>query len=142
MGKIKFNEYLKEIKSNYLRNFKVNVFFSVIIILIFFAALFVRVYRLDDLLGFYYDQGRDALVIWKFIHEGKPFLIGPVTGLHGIFLGPLFYYLITPLYLIGNGNPVYPAVFLAASSSISVLVVYFLGVNMHSKTAGVVAATL
>ena len=75
-------------------------------------AFFIRVYRVEDLLRFYYDQGRDALVIWKLWHEGRPFLIGPVTGLQGIFLGPFYYYLIAPFYLIGGGNQVYTAVFI------------------------------
>ena len=44
-------------------------------------AIFLRVYRIGDLLGFHYDQGRDALVIWDLIKNGKLFLIGPTTGL-------------------------------------------------------------
>ena len=44
--------------------------------ILLFAALIVRLYRLDELLGFWYDQGRDALVIWDFIHKGKLFLVG------------------------------------------------------------------
>ena len=80
---------------------------------ILILALFVRVYRTEDLLGFYYDQGRDAKVIWRLWHEGRPFLIGPVTGLQGIFLGPFYYYLIAPFYLISGGNPALPAYFLA-----------------------------
>ncbi|PIS14569.1 hypothetical protein COT64_01910, partial [Candidatus Shapirobacteria bacterium CG09_land_8_20_14_0_10_39_12] len=74
-------------------------------VILFFAAFF-RLYRLDQLLGFWYDQGRDALVIWDLIHYQKFFLIGPVTGIEGIFLGPFYYYLLTPFYLIGRGNPV------------------------------------
>ena len=38
-------------------------------------GFFVRIYRLDQLIGFYFDQGRDALVIWRLWHEGKLFLI-------------------------------------------------------------------
>lgn len=110
--------------------------------LILIGALFVRVYRVGDLLGFYYDQGRDALVIWRLWHEGKPFLIGPVTGLQGIYLGPFYYYLIAPLYLIGRGNPVWPTVFLAFLSTCSVLMLYILGRSMHSRTAGIIAATV
>src|SRR3989304_9348625 len=107
---------------------------------ILFLALFVRVYRVGDLLGFWYDQGRDALIIWKLWHEGKFFLIGPVTGLAGIFLGPLYYYLIAPLYLIGGGNPIYPVVFLAFLSTIAIFLLYFLGRQMHSREAGIFAA--
>ena len=50
-------------------------------------GLFLRVYNIGNLLGFYYDQGRDALTVWNLWHEGKFFLTGPVTGLAGIFLG-------------------------------------------------------
>jgi 4-amino-4-deoxy-L-arabinose transferase-like glycosyltransferase len=110
--------------------------------LILLLAFFVRAYRTGDLLRFYFDQGRDALVIWRLWHEGRPFLIGPVTGLAGIFLGPFYYYLIAPFYLIGGGNPVYPAVFLAFLSTLAVFMVYFLGWKMHSRAAGIIAATI
>jgi len=105
-------------------------------------AFFVRVYRTGDLLQFYYDQGRDALVIWDLWHNGKFFLIGPITGLKGIFLGPLYYYLIAPFYLLGGGNPVYPAVFLATLGTLAVLLLYILGAKMHSRLAGIIAATI
>src|SRR5258706_3613130 len=94
---------------------------------ILLAALFVRVYRVTELLQFYYDQGRDALVIWDLWHKGRPFLIGPITGLKGIFLGPFFYYLIAPFYLLGGGNPAYPAVFVSFLSVCALAVLYYLG---------------
>jgi len=105
-------------------------------------AFFVRVYRTGDLLQFYYDQGRDALVIWDLWHKGKFFLIGPITGLKGIFLGPFYYYLIAPFYLLGGGNPVYPAVFLGSLGTLAVLMLYVLGSKMHSRLAGIIAATI
>lgn len=105
-------------------------------------ALFVRVYRVDELLNFYYDQGRDALVIWRFWHEGRPFLVGPVTGLAGIFLGPFYYYLIAPFYLIGGGNPVFPAAFLAFLSTVAIFLLYLLGYRLHSRQVGIFAAII
>src|SRR5689334_11801918 len=101
--------------------------FYIFILAVFVLALFVRIYRTEDLMGFYYDQGRDGIVIWKLWHEGKPFLIGPVTGLAGIFLGPLYYYLIAPFYLIGGGDPKYPAVFLSFLTVAALPILYFLG---------------
>jgi hypothetical protein len=126
---------------------KVKYFFQnwisyLILTIILIAALYIRTYRIGDLLGFYYDQGRDALVIWKLWHEGKLFLIGPVTGLAGIFLGPFYYFLIAPLYLIGGGNPIIPSIFLSLLSVIALAVVYKMGVEMHSRTAGLIAATV
>lgn len=122
---------------------KVFDYFAIdLLAVILILAFFVRVYRIGDLLGFYYDQGRDALVIWKLWHVGKPFLIGPITGLKGIYLGPLYYYLIAPFYLIGGGNPVYPATFLVFLSTLAVLMIYLLGRDMHGRGAGIFAATI
>ncbi len=111
-----------------------------ILFLIFCLSIFLRTFRLGDLLGFYYDQGRDALVIWDLWHKGKLFLIGPTTGLAGIFLGPLFYYLIAPFYIIGFGNPVFPAVFLGVLSSLSVPLLYYLGKQIVNRETGIIAA--
>ncbi len=113
-----------------------------LLLLILLGAFFVRAYRVSDLLQFYYDQGRDALIIWDLWHNGKPFLIGPVTGLTGIFLGPFYYYLIAPLYFIGGGNPAYPAIFLSFLSVCALSVLYYLGWQMQSRIAGLIAATV
>lgn len=103
-------------------------------------ALFLRVYKIDQILGFYYDQGRDALVIWDLWHKGKFFLIGPTTGIAGIFRGPWYYYLIAPFYLIGKGDPVYPAIFLAITSVFAIYVLYILGKKISDRTTGLIAA--
>lgn len=116
------------------------VYILLFIILLF--AFFLRVYRVSDLMQFYYDQGRDALVIWDLWHKGKPFLIGPITGLIGIFLGPFFYYLIAPFYLIGGGDPAYPAVFLAFLTVCALGVMYYLGWQMQSRATGLIAVTI
>jgi len=112
----------------------------ILLTVILVAAFIVRVWRVSDLLGFYYDQGRDALVIWDLWHSFKPFLIGPITGLKGIFLGPFYYFLIAPFYLIGRGNPAFPAVFLSFTTVLAVFMLYILGTKMHSRVAGLIAA--
>jgi 4-amino-4-deoxy-L-arabinose transferase-like glycosyltransferase len=91
---------------------------------ILLIALFFRLYRINDLLGFWYDQGRDALVIWDLIHNHKFFLIGPTTGLAGVFRGPWYYYLIAPFYWLGKGSPVIPAVFLALTTVLAIYITF------------------
>jgi hypothetical protein len=103
-----------------------------------FLAFFIRVFRVDQILGFYFDQGRDALVIWDFIHSHKLFLIGPTTGIEGIFRGPWYYWLITPFYWLGKGNPVYPSVFLAGITVFSIYLVY----KIADKAGGRVPAVI
>ena len=114
-------------------------FWNLLIFLMLLLAFFVRIYRTGDLLGFYYDQGRDAKVIWDLWHSGKTFLIGPVTGLPGIFLGPFYYYLIAPFYFLGNGNPVYPSVFLSFLVTCGLLVLYKTGQEIGGKKTGFLA---
>lgn len=125
---------------NKIKSFVSNWFSVFLLTLIVVAAFYLRVYKIGDLLGFYFDQGRDALVIWNLWHHGKFFLIGPVSGLAGIFIGPFYYYLIAPIYLIGGGNPVMPSVFLSILSVLSLPLVYQLGKEMHSRKAGLIAA--
>jgi len=110
--------------------------------LVLLLGLFVRVYRTDQILGFYFDQGRDALEIWELWHKGDFFLIGPTTGIAGIFRGPFYYYLIAPFYLLGGGNPVWPAVFLALTTVVAITLLYYLGMKIQDRTTGLVAATI
>lgn len=125
-----------------IKDFFANWTAYLLLAFILIGAFYLRVYRIDDLLGFYYDQGRDALVIWNLWHQGKFFLIGPITGLSGIFLGPFYYYLIAPIYLIGGGNPIYVSVFLAFLTVVAVFLIFIMGKEMHSKTAALVAALI
>jgi 4-amino-4-deoxy-L-arabinose transferase-like glycosyltransferase len=107
--------------------------------IILIAALFLRTYRAADLTGFYFDQGRDAKVIWDLWHSHKFFLIGPTTGIEGIFLGPFYYYLIAPFYLIGNGNPVMVSDFLALLNVAGIYLIYLTGKKFFSRETGLLA---
>ncbi|MBX4205977.1 glycosyltransferase family 39 protein [Candidatus Microgenomates bacterium] len=109
---------------------------------ILLVAFFLRVYRINSLLGFYFDQGRDALVIWDLIKFHKFFLIGPTTGLAGIFRGPYYYYLIAPFYFLGQGDPVFPSIFLSFTTVCAILLGYHLGAKTQSMVTGIVFAIL
>lgn len=81
---------------------KLYIFFSVIIIVL---GLFLRLWKMENRTPFDWDQNRDYQVITQ-ITKGKFTLIGPVAkGEGGFFLGPLYYYLATPSYLIMHGDP-------------------------------------
>lgn len=123
---------------------KIKKFFATnyLLVIILFFASFLRLYRINDLLGFWYDQGRDALIIWDFLNNGKAFLIGPTTGIAGVFRGPWYYWLITPFYLLGNGNPVYPLVFLISTTIVAIGLIYYLGCKIQGKSAGILAAII
>ncbi len=106
------------------------------------TGFYLRVYRIDIVLGFYFDQGRDALVIWDLWHKGELFLVGPTTGIAGIFRGPYYYFLIAPFYLLSGGNPVLPSVFLSLTTMVAVVFVYYLGTKALDRTTGLFAAII
>lgn len=116
------------------------VYFLLLVILSF--GLFLRVYNLNNILGFYYDQGRDALAIWNLWHLGNIPFIGPVTGIAGIFRGPFYYFLIAPFYLLGKGNPIYPSIFLSFTTVIASGLMYYLGFKIQDRVTGLIAAIL
>lgn len=115
---------------------------NIFLLLILIIAFIIRVWNLNNLLGFYFDQGRDALVIWDLVHKGEFFLIGPTTGLAGIFRAPYYYYLIAPFYLLGRGDPLVPSIFLVALSTYAIYLIYRLGEKIHSKVAGIIATLI
>ncbi len=106
------------------------------------GAFFVRVYRTSDLLRFYFDQGRDALIIRDVIHIPKPVLVGPTTGLAGILRGPAFYYLLLPAYYLSNGSPIAAAVWLQIINIVGLVFVYLTTKEIFNRWAGLLAVLL
>lgn len=83
-------------------------------------SLFLRLFKMANRAPFDWDQNRDYAAI-AGISSGKATLIGPVAkGEGGFFLGPLYYYLATPAYLLMGSSPLALPV---TSTIIDVLVV-------------------
>lgn len=115
---------------------------NLLVIIILLLAFLIRIFNIGTLLNFHYDQGRDALIVWDLIHNGKLFLIGPTTGLAGVFRGPFYYYLIVPLYFLGNGNPIVPAIFLIFTSVLAIWLLYYLVSKFQDKESALIAVIL
>lgn len=112
------------------------------IILFWFLGLFLRCYRQNIHLGFYYDQGRDALIAQDIITGRNLPAIGPSTGIHGLYLGPFWYYLIVPGYLIGRGSPIIASYFIAFIESLTIPLIYFLLRRYWNHSSAVIASFL
>ncbi|MDP2860737.1 MAG: glycosyltransferase family 39 protein, partial [bacterium] len=110
-------------------------------ILVFILALsaFLRLYRISDYLTFLGDEGRDVLVAREIIVNHKFTLIGPMTSIGNMYLGPAYYYMmILPLALSGL-NPVGPAIMVALLGVATVYLIYKLG-SFFDRRAGLIAA--
>lgn len=98
-----------------------------LLFILFVIALLLRsLYVLNNHISFHYDMARDAFTaqqIW-LNHDLK--IIGPPSSFAGFFHGVLYYYLIAPFYMLGNGNPQYPSLFLAFLNCLTIFPLFLL----------------
>lgn len=112
-----------------------------LIILILLLAAFLRLYRISSYMGFLGDEGRDVLVA-RDILNGHFTLLGPRSSAGDFYMGPFYYYLITPFLLLYNYDPVGPAIMVALFGIATVLLIYIVGKNLFGRLAGLFAAAL
>lgn len=67
---------------------------------------FLRVYKIPEYATFLGDQARDALVILRIVRFEDFTLIGPPSSVGNVFLGPFFYYLMSPFLGLFLYNPI------------------------------------
>lgn len=110
--------------------------------LILGLGIFVRTSSLPSLAPFDWDQNRDYQEVMK-IASGKLTLIGPVAkGEGGFFLGPLYYYLLTPLYVLMGGNPISLPATSVLIDSLTVVSILGLGIYVKNVSFGYIFALL
>jgi len=79
--------------------------FPLLFFLIFVIGAALRFYRYADRAPYDWDQARDYQAV-SALAGGKLTLVGPVAkGDGGPHLGPLYYYLLLPGYLLTGGSP-------------------------------------
>lgn len=114
---------------------------KIALLFIFCIASIPRFLYFPQNIYFGFDQARDAFES-KTIYNGDLKIIGPSTAKEGLFHGPLYWYIIGPLYLLGNGNPAWPAGFLLLLNSLGVLLIFLVASSLFNKYVGAIAALL
>jgi len=105
-------------------------------------GLFLRFYRLEDLMVYLGDEGRDMLILMDIVQlKNFPF-IGPPTSMGRLFLGPIYYYFITPFAWLFKMEPIGPAVFVALLGSLTIPLIYLVTKNFFDSITGCFAAIL
>ncbi|MEI6690141.1 MAG: hypothetical protein WCL07_00160 [bacterium] len=81
-------------------------YWLIIWILIFAFGAIVRFFQFTSRSPFDWDQNRDYAAVASIV-SGKPTLLGPIAkGDNGFYIGPLYYYLLVPGYIVSKGNPI------------------------------------
>lgn len=114
----------------------------VLLVLILSVGAFLRLYKIDAYMTFLGDEGRDVIIVRRFLTELHPPLIGPGTSIGNMYLGPIYYYMMAPSLLLANFSPVGPAVAVAFLGVATVFFVWFIGREWFSAKAGLIASAL
>jgi len=107
---------------------------------IVFLALFLRLFRISSYMTFLGDEGRDALVWLRMVQNGKFTLIGPMTSIGNMYLGPLYYYLMLPFFVLMG--TVGPSIGTALFAGATTFFLWYFGREWFSPKVGLVASLL
>lgn len=91
---------------------------------------------------YFSDNARDMLLMHEIIHEKPITLIGPRSGISGVFHGPLWLYMNLPVYYLSEGNPAMVGWFWFGLFVLNVGVMYAVGKRMFGEMSGLAAALL
>ncbi len=96
------------------------------IIIIFLLAAFFKLYKINQYMTFLGDEGRDALVVRGILISHHFPLLGPVTSIGNMYLGPLYYYMMAVSMAIIWLNPVGAAIMVAFVSLLALGLIFYL----------------
>lgn len=111
------------------------------LILILLLGFFLRIYKIKDYITFLGDEGRDVLVVYNILH-GDLTLLGPTSSVGGFFLGPVYYYLMTPFLWLFRYDPVGPAIMVVLFGLATIYLVYRMGKEFFGLKASLIASFL
>ena len=115
--------------------------FKILLIFIFILGLILRFLYFPNNIYFGYDQARDAFAV-KDILAGDLKIVGPSTSVAGLYHGALYYYLITPFYFLGGGNPEVVSAVFRLFNSFGIIIIFLIASIVFNKYVGLIAALL
>lgn len=88
------------------------------------------------------DEGRDVLVVKRIIIDHQWTLLGPITSVGAMYLGPIYYYFMIPFLWLWHFNPVGPAIMVALFSLATIVLIWQLGREFLDEKTAVIASFL
>lgn len=116
---------------------------SFLILFIFIVSFFLRFYGLDNKYPFEWDQVDNAWAAQNIIVEHKFPLVGFQAKLNsGIYIGPIYYYLISIFYFFTNLDPIASGIFAGATSIFTFFIVFFITKKLFSFNVAIIMVFL
>ena len=116
------------------------------ILLILFGVILAgfsfRIYRVEDYFGFDHDQDLFSWIVKDIIIEQHPRLIGQLTSIDGVFIGPLFYYLLVPFFALFGMNPLAAYIPVIIIGLFTILSIYYTFNKIFGLSVALIASYL
>ena len=106
---------------------------KIAIFIIIATALTLRLLYFRDSLTFSWDQARDSLVAMNIWQNDSVKLLGPNTDIAGLHHGPLYWYLISPIYHFTSGNVWAVRLFLIFLNMLTLYFIYDLAYDLFKN---------
>lgn len=106
------------------------------------TALFFRTYQLRERMSYAHDADLYGWIVKDIVVNHHFRLIGQLTSADGIFVGPLFYYLIIPFFLLGKMDPFGVTIFITIIGILSVFSYFIVFSRLFGREVGLIAAFL
>lgn len=132
--KIKLNRLIKIIKKNPKESW--------FLIFTLILGSFLRLYRIAEYMTYLGDEGRDMIIVRRFLVDLHPPLIGPGTSVGNMYLGPIYYYMMALPTLLSNFSPVGPAVMVALLGVLTIFLLWWVGREWFGKKTALLISFL
>lgn len=117
----------QQVNKGWIKKSKSFIFFF----LFFFFVVIGTYLRIQNVISetfaFTYDVGRDLAVGNSITQNHKLLLIGPTSGLQGLFYGPWWYYFLVPFLFLSQGDPKSVVVAIATTGILAGILGYIVG---------------
>lgn len=115
---------------------------KIILLIIILLGLFFRIYKLEIFYPWGHDQDLFAWIAKDIVVDHHFRLIGQETSITGIFIGPIFYYLMSLSFAIFNMNPLSAAVVATIVSLFTILSIYWVFSRFFGTYVGLIGSFL
>ena len=113
-----------------------------LLILILLISLFFRTYKIVDRFEYAHDGDLTSWFVKDVVVNHHPRLIGQLTSAPGIFIGPLYYYLVIPFYLLTKMDPIGALIPITLFGVFTTFSYFWVFKKLWNKNAGFFAAFL
>ncbi len=116
------------------------------------VGTFLRFYKLEENMIFGGELGHNYLAVKEMVislqtsfvktllEKPEVFLLGPPTSHPWLHFGPLFYWLIAPVLIIGNYNPVFVSYFFALVFTLVIILNFFVVERVFDKPTALISS--